>query len=103
MFCLLLIHHVNFDPAADDLATFCLHEHLKRGQVLKSGTFNRTYHKYYTCGVNGCPKQYRAAISLQQIDCEEGKSSILEHVADEAHDHDDVDIVFRGGLFAFIV
>ena len=102
MFCRLLIHHVIFDHTADDLAIFCQDENLKRGNVLKSGTFSTTYHKYYTCGVNGCPKQYRSVISLKHIDREEDKSFILEHVAGEAHDHDGVDVVFRGGLFACI-
>ena len=69
---------------------------------MRSGTFSTTYHKYYTCGVNGCSKQYRAVISLHQIDREEDKPSILEHMADEAHDHDGVDVVFRGGLFPFV-
>ena len=103
MFFQLLIHHVIFDHAADDLAIFCQDEHLKRGKVLKSGTFSTTYHKYYTCGVNGCSKQYRAVISLKHIDREEDKPSILEHVAGEAHDHDGVDVVFRGGLFALVL
>ena len=53
--------------------------------------------------MNGCPKQYRSVISLKHIDREEDKSFILEHVAGEAHDHDGVDVVFRGGLFACIV
>ena len=70
---------------------------------MKSGTFCTTYHKYYTCGVNGCSKQYRAVISLKHIDREEDKLFFLEHVAGEAHDHDGVDVVFRGGLFACIV
>ena len=69
---------------------------------MKSGTFCTTYHKYYTCGVNGCSKRYRAVISLKHIDREEDKPFILEHLAGEAHDHDGVDVVFRGWLFASI-
>ena len=98
----LITHHVVFDPTAGDLSIFCQDEHLKRGRVLKGGTFSQKYHKYYTCGVNGCAKQYRAVISLFQIDREQDKPFILEHVTAEAHDHDGVDVVFRGALFTFI-